>query len=74
MQIQSIFTDVYGYRCNIEAIDQTVDENGSEIGSMTTVKTHFVDLEKNEPIEAREITRFDRTFSLSLLIIDIFIM
>ena len=53
MQIANIFTDVYGYLCNIEDIS---NGDKQEDGNPTTnVLSHFIDEANEEPVLSSEI-------------------
>ncbi|KAF2879824.1 hypothetical protein ILUMI_26351 [Ignelater luminosus] len=55
--IQEILESQLKYTCNIETIQEGVDEKGVPVESLTDVMVHFVDPETKKPIESAEIIK-----------------
>ncbi|KAK7078830.1 hypothetical protein SK128_002629 [Halocaridina rubra] len=56
-EIESIFSDVYEYECNINSISEETRRSSEAIkaGPETVVIMHFIDEAKNEPVDAEII-------------------
>ncbi|XP_044005260.1 protocadherin Fat 1-like isoform X2 [Aphidius gifuensis] len=55
--LKNIFTDSFGYLCNIDDIKISVDNNNNVLDNVTTVTTHFINSNDNLPIESETIIR-----------------
>jgi len=51
-ETRAIFSEIYGFRCNIDQIRSTTDENGNALLGKTTLETHFIDEVNSEPVPA----------------------
>ncbi|XP_050714302.1 uncharacterized protein LOC126997321 isoform X3 [Eriocheir sinensis] len=54
-EIEDIYSSVYSYECTIDSIAQTQSTTGEILANKTTVYMHFIDEEKNEPVEDKII-------------------
>ncbi|XP_064085331.1 cadherin-23-like [Macrobrachium nipponense] len=63
MPIQSVFGEVYGFPSIIDSIADGEDDTKS------VVKMHFIDEEKNEPVEASRIIEMSNEYAISQALI-----
>ena len=55
LQIEQVFTQVFGYVCNVESISQDSVSQAEDGSVTTTAVTHFIDESKDEPVLASVI-------------------
>ncbi|GJQ74066.1 hypothetical protein Trydic_g18988 [Trypoxylus dichotomus] len=49
-EIELILEEQFGYPCIIDHVTQNIDDNGNPAENLTVVRTHFIDLDLNQPI------------------------
>lgn len=54
-EIEAAYTEAYGYTCVIDSITTTQTSSGETLANETTVYMHFIDDEKNKPVEKEKI-------------------
>ncbi|XP_057321073.1 protocadherin Fat 4-like isoform X2 [Microplitis mediator] len=55
MLIIRSFTNIFKYFCNIDEIKNSIAENGHALDNLTTLTTHFIDIDDHLPIDSNII-------------------